>query len=430
VTAAVAVVILALVGVAVRAKSFDPFRYQRLRIWGASLGAALERPWGGVGPGQWDAAANNLSFPVETGPLRYERIVDSTHSDLLRVPAELGWPATVAALAAIVLAIRAVRSGRRNGRLDPATDGAVAALVALGAQSLVDNPSSRPALCLLAAALLGSLSSEAPTLEARSGPVWRFAALGLLMTAFVVGDGSPFLAWSVQKDLPRGRLDPGQRAELATALACNPLHPDSWLRRAQDLAGDGRDWGLAAYAEAREAAETAVRLQPADARYRVGLARIEGLAFGTLFGDVASRQRVAARYRQAQRLARHDAGIALEEGEFLLRAADPAGARRAAERALAIEPNGVPARLLLAEALLSSETADGPARAAALVAEAEAIARRWSELSRTSAYSRFHLGLDATRADRIRERIRGSAGDGEAPGGPAASPRSPTEREW
>ena len=418
VTVAVTVVTLAVVGVAVRSRSLDPFRYHRLRIWEASLGAALERPWTGVGPGQWDAAANNLSFPVEAGPLRFERFVDSTHSDLVRLPAELGWPATVAALAALVLALREVRRGRRDGTLGPSTDGAIAALVALGVHAVVDNPSARPALFLLAAALLGSLSSEPHVRRARTGIAWRLGALALLATVFAVGDGSPFLAWKLQTGLPRGRLDAEQRAALEDALAHNPLHPDLCLRQAQDVAGDGRDWGIDDYAAARDAAEKAVRLQPADARYRLGLARVEGLAFGTIFGDLSSRERAAEHYRQAQRLARHDPGIALEEGEFLLRAADPLGARRAAERALAIEPNGLPARLLLAEALLASGTPPAPSRAAALVEEAEAIAERWSDHPRVSPYSRFHLDLDVARVAGIRRRIEGDAATSRTPGDP------------
>ncbi len=145
------------VGVALRAHGFDPFRYQRVAIWKAALAPALDRPWTGVGPGQWDAAVNNLTFPLEDGPLRFERLVDSTHSDLIRLPAEFGWPAAIAAVLGIALLVREIRRRRRDGQLDGASQGAVAALVALGTQALVENLSVRPAVYLLAGALVGGL---------------------------------------------------------------------------------------------------------------------------------------------------------------------------------------------------------------------------------------------------------------------------------
>jgi hypothetical protein len=160
-----------------------------------------------------------------------------------------------------------------------------------------------------------------------------------------------------------------------------------------------------------------VRLQPVDARYRLGLARIERLAFATLFGDEAARARTLERYRAAQALARHDAALAIEEGAFLLRAADPAGARRAAERALAIEPNSVPARLLLAQAIAANGTADAASRAERILEEARGIAARWTDRSRESDYARFHLGLDPEGERAVAAAVR--AADGEADRGAA-----------
>jgi O-antigen ligase len=82
----------------------DPFRYQRLRIWRASLQAAIDSPWLGTGPNQFGAASDNLQFPDGHGPLRYDRSFSSPHSDLLRAPVELGWPGLVALTAAALAA--------------------------------------------------------------------------------------------------------------------------------------------------------------------------------------------------------------------------------------------------------------------------------------------------------------------------------------
>ena len=389
------------VGVALRAHGFDPFRYQRVAIWKAALAPALDRPWTGVGPGQWDAAVNNLTFPLEDGPLRFERLVDSTHSDLIRLPAEFGWPAAIAAVLGIALLVREIRRRRRDGQLEGASQGAVAALIALGTQALVENLSSRPAVYLLAGALVGGLLSSKAE-RVRVGLAWRLCAVPLLLLGFVAADVAPFLAWSVQRSLPPGDAT-GSGSEVVLPKLLNPLHPEGWMWLAEQHSTSRN------YPAAREHAEHAVRLQPADARYRLRHARIEGRWFKDVFGDEASRDRTVAHYHAAQELARHDAGIAIEEGAFRLSAADPLGARRAAERALAIEPNSVPAKLLLAEAVLAGGAPDAPEHAARLLDEAVATAELWAEHPKETDYARFHLDLDADLAAAARDRIEVTA---------------------
>ena len=414
------VLFAAAIGVATRARAFDPFRYQRIAIWRAALTPALDRPFTGIGPGQWDAAANNLTFPVESGPLRFERIVDSSHSDLIRLPAEFGWPAAIVALAAIGLFVGALRRGLGGGDLDGARLGSLAGLVALGVQALVDNLSARPAVYLLAGALAGGLLSAPATPRRRIAPAWRVGAVISLACAFLATDVAPYLAWRIQRGLgpQHGRLSADDREKVATALRFNPLHPDLWLRHARDLASDGTDWDGRTYAQAREAAERAVRLQPADARYRLGLARIEGTAFTTLFGDEAARARTVEHYRTAQTLARHDAAIAIEEGSFLLRAADPAGARRAAERALAIEPRSIPARLVLAQAIVASGSAGAAEHASRILEDARRIAVEWTDLPKETVYARFHLRLDPEGEGAVRAAVRAATDGADREGVP------------
>ena len=393
------------IGVAVRFARGDAFRYQRFKIYGASLQAVAASPWLGTGPGQFATAAANLNFPISEGPLRFARSFDATHSDLLRLPAEFGLPAAVAGLAALMLAAREIVRRRRSGALPTGTAGAIAALVALAVPAAVDNPSRIPALHLLAAALLGGLlSTETREPAPRPGRALRGAAAASLVLLVLVGDAAPYLAWKSVRGLPRGRLDASGRARLRAALAWNPFHPDLWTRRAEDLAS-GREFGVSVYAEAREAAETAVRLEAADARYRIAIARVEALACTRLFRDEAARARAAVRYDEAVERSCHDPYPLLEKGGFLLDASDPAGARRAAEQALRIEPEAVPARLLLAESLLAEGGAGARESAARLLAEAEARARRWAAWPKESSYEQNLLTLDPARARAIRERL-------------------------
>ncbi len=399
---------VAAVGVALRFRATDPFAFHRLQIWRSSFDAAAGSLLG-TGPGQFAVAAANLNFPLDGAPLRFERSFVSPHSDLLRVPCEFGWPAAAALLVALVLA--AVEIGRRSGSARPATRAAVAALVALAAQATVDDLTDRPAIYLLAAALLGSLLSTKQTRAGRLGVLARGAVAVSASLAFLVGDVAPYLSWRAVRGLPRGRLSASEAERLDAATRFNPIHPGLWLRRSEHLAEDPL-WGLQGYALARECAERAVRLQPQDATYRRGLARIEARACVRLFRDVATRRRASEGFSQAEARARHDPFLPIEHGEFLLATGDPAGARGAAERALAIEPEAIPARLLLAAAILEVDGADGVPRARTVLAEARSVAARLAAVKRETPYAESLLRFDEARAARIETRMRGEGAQG------------------
>jgi O-antigen ligase len=384
----------------------DPFRYHRVRIWSASLASVGASPWTGVGPRQFVPAAANLQFPDGDGPLRYDRVFTRTHSDPLRVLVELGWPGALALGLALV-----ATCGALLRRPPPPADragvelGAVAALAALGTHALVANPSERPAVFLLAAVLLGGLLSRpaGPVVSTRRWPLAsRVALAAVLGLAFLVAEVGPYRAWRATDELPPGHLGDADLARLELALASNPAHADYHLRLALHVAS-GPSWDLAAYASARELAERAIRLQPADARYRAGAARIEARAARTLFaGDAASRRRAALRFLEAEALARYNPFLPLERGALLLDTGDAAGAARAARRALAIEPESAAARLVLAEATLASGSAP---RAAELLDEARSVAERWKDAHLENPESAKLLELEPRAVERVEARM-------------------------
>jgi hypothetical protein len=88
----------------------------------------------------------------------------------------------------------------------------------------------------------------------------------------------------------------------------------------------------------------------------------------------ATRERVRRHFRRAEELAPHDPFPALGLAAFLIDSGDAAGARLAAERALAIEPGAALPRLLLADAFLESGSAEDLRRAAELIDDARARA--------------------------------------------------------
>lgn len=371
-----AIVLALAMSVAIAARfrgGVDPYPFHRTKIWSASIRILAVSPFLGSGPGQFPTAVSNSRFPLEGAPLRFERGFRTPHSDVLRSVCEFGLPAGLAALATVALVARGAFARRRS--LTAVERGALAALAAFLAQALVDDLSTRPAITLTGAALAGLLLSSRVDRRASPGSrPGRISAAALIVLALGVGELAAYLGFADAAGLPRGRLTPAQLARLQRSLFWNPMRPDGWLRVAEHFAADSRSWSLSDYAAAREAAEHARRLQPVDAFYARGAARIEAGACLTLLPFKATRERVIGLYDEALALARWDATIPMEASQFLLAAGDPGGARRSAELALRIEPRAATPRLCLARAILSEEGAVGAGRARKLLDEAEANA--------------------------------------------------------
>jgi O-antigen ligase/cytochrome c-type biogenesis protein CcmH/NrfG len=383
--AVAAVIVLgAAAGVVVRFRGDDdPYRFHRTRIWAASFGAALKSPLLGTRPGQFASAAPNLNFPLVNAPLRFERSFQTPHSDVLRAVSEFGFPAALAALGAVVLA--ALELFRRRGELSDGERGALAALCCLAAQSGVDDLTSRPAITLTGAVFAGLLIARPrPGSTAHLARATAAAVAVFVVFALGVGEIAGFASWNAVRGLPRGRLDPRGFARLRSSLAWNPMQADGWRRLAEHFVGDGRTWQAADYAAAREAAEHARRLQPADAYVVRAAARVEATASLTILPFQAARERGAQLYDEALLLARTDATIPLEAARFLLQAGDAAGARRAALQALDVEPRAATPRLALAQAILRQEGAAGTSQARSLLDEALALAPRAGEVPASS----------------------------------------------
>ena len=404
----VALLGLGATGVALRFRVVDPFATARASIWRAAARPVLRDPWFGTKPGQFETIAPALNFARDDLPLRFERSFSSPHSDLLRAPVEFGVPAALALFLALFLGVRAVT--RRITATIPAPEwtGALAALAALGSQAVFDDLTETPALYVLAAVLCGGLwasRDEELAGGVRSHPA-RWAVL-LLAGLVIAADVAAFRSWRVQSTLPRGSLDAAQRAALERAIRWNPLQPDLRIRRAEDRIARSGEWTAEDYAAAREDAEAAIRLNPqSPAPWRV-LARVEGVACRGLFGDVATRERAVSAFREAEALAPHDPFLPLEASAFLLATGDPDGARRAAERALRIEPQAIPPRLVLARAVLDEGAPGAAAVAARLLEDAERIASRHAAVPRESPYAARLLALDPAELGSLRSRLDG-----------------------
>ena len=219
--------------------------------------------------------------------------------------------------------------------------------------------------------------------------LWRLIAVVVVVHLFFIGDLGPWRAWSIA----------GKGGE--REIGWNPADTAAAMRWAETRMSAGLN-DRNDYAAVRAAAERAVRLSPRDGELLRRLARVEVAAVGVLPLDRSGRERIARMYRDSAALQRTNPFVPSELAAFLLDAADPAGARRAAERALEIEPEAVAPRLLLARAIL--ETGD-PDRALELIRELESLAGRHAAEARTSAYARDLLTIDPTLVRQLRARI-------------------------
>jgi len=394
-----ALVIVGLAGgtaVVLRMRQPDPFRYQRLKIWQASITPLMSDPWTGTGPGQFSRESHNLQFPDGRGALRYDRGFRTTHSDWIRVGAELGWPGIIA-LAWIVVSVGAHVARRRRGS-DPVDAGAVAALAGLFVQAAVDNLSRAPALYLLGATFLGIvIAVDAPARRAVR-PLWRLVTAFVVLHLFVIGEVAPWRAWRAPAV---GPFDPE-----SLVSGWNPADAEALLRGVERASNWNQLEGAGYFTlHLRPLAERAVRLSPRDGELLRRFARLEVVALGVDPLHRAARDRIASLFRRSAALQRTNPFVPMELAAFLLDTGAPGAARRAAEKALEIEPEAASPRLLLARALL--ETGD-PDRAENLLDEAAELERRYADEAKTADYASNLLTLDPALVAQVRAGIAGA----------------------
>jgi predicted Zn-dependent protease len=127
-----------------------------------------------------------------------------------------------------------------------------------------------------------------------------------------------------------------------------------------------------------------------------------------VFRTRGCRERIRDDYLEAERLSRFDPTIPLELAMLLLDLGDPVGARRAAERALALEPEAVLSRIVLAEALIEAGSAAAAGRSAELLFEAERKAEQWAGFAKGNHAGRL-LALDRAQLERVRRKVATAA---------------------
>jgi len=336
--------------------SVDPYRYERVGIWGADLRCFAGHPWLGVGTGIFRHVAARFNFPLNE-PVRFGRSFETPHSDYLGLLAELG---LVGLAAGLFILFRSLRSlAWLGGRQDRFAEGTMAACAALAAQGLVEDLSTRPAIMVTLAILLGA-ALAGPGLAAqrfrpayRIDPLRRFAA-ALLVLFWWVAVRNPYLAFVKHQAMGQARTYRAMERNFREAIRLNPYQASTYLFPASAFLASRPEVPLSLdlYSRFRHDLDAGIRADRASADLQVARARLEVRALRSLFHDAASRDRAIAGYHSAIRLAPHDPRIRLEFAAFLHEVGRREEAARQIRLALQEEPNYLTARLLAARLLL------------------------------------------------------------------------------
>ena len=348
----------------------DPYLYDRVEIWRASLRAAADHPLLGMGPGMFARRAYPYNFPLEREMFRFSKSLTSPHSTYLRVLAETGLVGLAATGITIVLLM--MRLWRARGH--PAVAGSAMALMVCLLHGAVDTPFEVPAITLtLVALLVPQLTPEGSAraaihmslplaLPAGAGPSARrsgrrravalFAALALAYAGCVL---VPYAAHACYlhglTQSRQGSPAPG----LSRAIALNPLNPLYPATRADRSWRRDRRLTPATLARAHLDLEAAHRLDPADPDHLVALAQLHARACFELDSGPACVARAEGLYREAIALGRKDPRPHLELAVLLLAFGRREEGMAQIDEALRLEPRYLAAHFARVRASLESE---------------------------------------------------------------------------
>lgn len=414
----------------------DPYRWDRLQLWGVALRVASQHPVVGCGPDVFPHITAPLDVAHLEGPVRYAKHVEATHSDPLKIVAETGLIGAVSVLVLLALAgRRALRRLREGGGREAALGAALGGLLV---QCTVENLSSRPAVsctgAMVAAILLAqgvgrqhalrgashtpavpggeprhpedrrdvdgiAASNDPSSPGAKTTGDSPMSAAGTLAVTVLLHGGllaiaclfviAPYLGYRSFRLFQAGVPPIGERYR--SAIWWNPIQPDYRAALAEAVLAS-KEPGPEDLEAGFRAVDEAISLKPIDARYFLLKARLGRRVLLSGSGDASWVVLADASYRRAESLDPHRPQAWLERGWMLLDLGRAEDAQHEAETALASEPNSFEARRLRAAALLElgaleearAEMGEARRRREALTAypskdSYEAAVLRWDE---------------------------------------------------
>lgn len=238
--------------------------FERPRIWGAALEAALERPFFGAGPGRFEKAFELVKFPYFDGISFYGHSTAHAHGELFNLAAEAGFPAAAFFVAAFAGALRV--GIKRSLPL-------AACALALFIQGSMDIVFHSGAVSLLFWGTLGFLVPRGQAAE-NAGRGLRAALAALCVVGLFCGAAADFYPFGMEYKVrayaqaAAGRAPALNLALLRQAALDRPKDPFA-ARAAGSAAAAAGD-----LARAEQDLRTAIALEPFYCGARLELAKV------------------------------------------------------------------------------------------------------------------------------------------------------------
>ena len=393
----------------------DPYAFTRQDIWKNSLQRIADRPWG-VGLGIYKYTSFRYRFPIEGSIARFAKRAESAHNDYLQMAVELGVVGLVTFLVGLGFLGWEIRETLRLG-LEPWERGVVIGLsggiLGILTHGAVDAVFHEPAIvllvCLFAGLILvlrrmrssGSFSIVEVPFAYRPARAVLIVVLAALLGMLVIRPAAAWYAFDQgEREMAVGRvdhaldwyqwatyIDPGI-SSYHDAVAATQVHLFRQSGAAQRLH------------QAASELQIALELNPLDAR----LANQLGNLFVFLADQAptsAERQALLEQaekhYEQASHLDPYSPFNYFELGKLRRTQGRVPEAMALFKRATSFEPNFLPARLSLAELLLTTGQRE---RAASEYTEILNIKERYQGRAATS-LERLYFEVDLDHLRRL-----------------------------
>ncbi len=231
----------------------DIYKYERIRIWRASLSLFFDHSLLGIGPGMFEYLSAHYQFPQLQSLIKYGKRFTMPHSDYILLLTELGLFGSILLLIPFFYGIgnlfkKSRLLGRENfhffGWSFPLKESIMCALLVLIIQGFFDNLTERPAIYMSFAILLGVLFSrisednaEEIDLSYLSRTV-LFAVISLISIIYLYYFAvfSPYLADRIIQEAYRLRAQDKEEEAIqwcSKAIFFNRIHPDYYNFRGE-----------------------------------------------------------------------------------------------------------------------------------------------------------------------------------------------------
>ena len=405
--------------------NLNPVAYARWQMWEGAIQQMIENPLG-IGLGLYQYTYPRYAFPVEGEIARYGKVAQTPHSDYLQMGVEMGPAAILVFILGLVIIARETskllqrRLLRRQRSLIAGLAGGGGALLA---HAGLDSNLREPAIAIVLVLCVGLILSASRlttkddrpvhVLPIRSRLIWgtTAAAILLLVGAEVLRLGVAWMYFESASQQATAGQSSSAITGLREAVALDPgkalYHQGLGAIHVKVFESTGERH---AFEVAKAEFQEAIDINPLDGRLSAMLGQLYVSATNAPGASSVSTEQRIALLRAARQA--YDRAISLipffapyryEQARLCWLLGDRAEAERQAKEVEALEPNYLPARVLLARLSLDAGQLEGATRQLQEIQERQERYKHWGKNS----LEQIFLNVDAASLHAaIKERAR------------------------